>query len=72
LGHVTDFLDFGPWPVFNVADLCVVSGVIMLGFLMLMEERQSKKEPVNSTESLSDVQSQAVEPAEDVSMLWNE
>ncbi len=72
LGHVTDFLDFGPWPVFNVADLCVVSGVIMLGFLMLMEERRSNEEPVNSTGSLSDVQPQAIEPAEDASMLWNE
>ena len=26
-GAVTDFLDFGPWPVFNVADTAVVAGV---------------------------------------------
>ncbi|MDX1662242.1 MAG: signal peptidase II [Candidatus Promineifilaceae bacterium] len=38
LGHVTDFLDFGPWPVFNLADAAVVAGVIILGYLMLQEE----------------------------------
>lgn len=39
VGHVTDFLDFGPWPVFNLADLWIVSGVVLLGLLMLREER---------------------------------
>jgi signal peptidase II len=39
IGHVTDFLDFGPWPVFNLADLWIVSGVVLLGLLMLHEER---------------------------------
>jgi len=72
LGHVTDFLDFGPWPVFNVADLCVVTGVIMLGFLMLIEERQRIKKPADSTESLPTVESQPAETGEDVSMLWND
>jgi signal peptidase II len=72
LGHVTDFLDFGPWPIFNVADLCVVTGVIMLGFLMLVEERQRMKEPAESTESLPTVESQPAETGEDVSMLWND
>lgn len=38
IGHVTDFLDFGPWPVFNVADLCIVCGVALLGLIMLREE----------------------------------
>lgn len=39
-GHVTDFLDFGPWPLFNLADLSVVSGLILLLILMLREERR--------------------------------
>lgn len=30
LGHVTDFLDFGPWPIFNVADTAVVTGALIL------------------------------------------
>lgn len=40
LGHVTDFLDVGPWPVFNLADTAIVGGVLLLGLLMLLEERE--------------------------------
>jgi signal peptidase II len=40
LGHVTDFLDFGPWPVFNLADLSVVTGALLLGWLLWREEQQ--------------------------------
>lgn len=72
LGHVTDFFDFGPWPVFNVADLCVVTGVIMLGLLMLLEEHQRSKNPVESIASQPAVEPLSEEPGEDVSMLWNE
>lgn len=39
IGHVTDFLDFGPWPVFNLADTAIVAGVLLLALLMLQEER---------------------------------
>ncbi len=39
-GHVTDFLDFGPWPVFNLADTSIVAGVVILGVLMLLEQRR--------------------------------
>ena len=41
-GYVTDFLDFGPWPVFNVADTAVVAGVILMGYLLLQEERRDR------------------------------
>jgi signal peptidase II len=47
LGHVTDFVDVGAWPVFNIADASIVSGVIVLAFLMLLEhqgERQAQAE----------------------------
>lgn len=47
LGHVTDFLNFdvssiidipfANWPVFNVADMAVVSGIFLLAFLMLKD-----------------------------------
>lgn len=43
LGHVTDFLDFGPWPVFNLADTSIVAGVILLGFLMLQEQKEMRE-----------------------------
>jgi signal peptidase II len=41
LGHVTDFLDVGPWPVFNLADMAIVAGVLLLGLLMLLDEREN-------------------------------
>ncbi len=42
-GHVTDFMDIGPWPVWNVADLAIVSGTILLVLIMFYEERQEQK-----------------------------
>jgi len=48
LGHVTDFLDFGPWPIFNVADTAVVVGALALAWLMWTE---SRAESQHTTES---------------------
>jgi len=28
-GHVTDFIDFHFWPVFNVADMAIVGGMLL-------------------------------------------
>ena len=36
LGHVTDFIDVGPWYIFNLADSSIVVGVILLGATMLL------------------------------------
>ena len=33
LGHVTDWVDVGPWPVFNLADASIVCGLILLAWL---------------------------------------
>ena len=35
LGHVTDFLDLRYWPAFNLADMCIVVGVVLLVSTML-------------------------------------
>ena len=48
LGHVTDFLDFGPWAIFNLADTAVVAGAIILGVVVWQEQRalaQKEKSP---------------------------
>lgn len=37
LGYVVDFLDFRVWPVFNVADSCVVVGAVLLGYLVVVK-----------------------------------
>ena len=42
LGHVTDFIDIGPWYIFNLADLAVVSGAVILGVLFYQETRELK------------------------------
>ncbi|HEV8651141.1 MAG TPA: signal peptidase II [Actinomycetes bacterium] len=33
-GEVVDFVKVGPWPVFNVADSCIVIGGLLLAFLL--------------------------------------
>ena len=38
LGHVTDFIDVGPWPVFNVADSSIVVGIFLLMALFIFFE----------------------------------
>jgi signal peptidase II len=50
-GHVTDFLDFGPWPIFNLADMAVVSGVVLLAWIMLREESEARRAHKRESES---------------------
>lgn len=38
-GHVTDFVDFRFWPVFNVADSAITIGIIMLAVVVLFSDR---------------------------------
>tara|TARA_Y100000588_G_scaffold50589_1_gene47560 strand:+ start:2968 stop:3573 length:606 start_codon:yes stop_codon:yes gene_type:complete len=44
LGHVTDFMDVGDWPVFNVADASIVTGLVLLAYIFLILESGSVKE----------------------------
>ena len=34
-GHVTDFIDVGPWYIFNLADSSIVVGIIIFGAVVL-------------------------------------
>ncbi len=43
-GYVVDFLEVPHWPVFNVADSCIVVGVVLLGFVMWREERRAARQ----------------------------
>ncbi len=47
-GHVTDFIQIGWWPVFNIADSCISLGVGMLLFWELRSKgkRKNGKEQV--------------------------
>ena len=41
--YVTDFVDFKIWPVWNVADLCVVTGVAILAWVLWQQERAERE-----------------------------
>jgi signal peptidase II len=40
-GQVVDFVDIGFWPIFNVADLSIVTGVAILAYYLWQEERHT-------------------------------
>jgi signal peptidase II len=42
-GSVTDFIDIGPWPVFNIADSSVVVGVMIFAFSIIWLSREEKE-----------------------------
>ena len=35
MGHVTDFVDVGPWPIFNLADSAIVVGLVLLVWIFI-------------------------------------
>ena len=41
LGHVTDFFDVGPWPIFNIADSSITVGIAVL-FLFFWRNSNSE------------------------------
>lgn len=49
-GSVVDFLDFRIWPTFNVADIAICAGVVLLVIQLLTlkdhEEEKTEEEPV--------------------------
>jgi signal peptidase II len=47
-GKVTDFIDIGPWPVFNVADSAIVVGTILIAYyLLFMTPKKASDEHKN-------------------------
>jgi signal peptidase II len=43
VGSVVDFLNFQIWPVFNVADMSIIGGVMLLALLLLREDYLERK-----------------------------
>ena len=42
--HVTDFVDIGTWPVFNVADASIITGLVILGYIFLVAKPVDKND----------------------------
>lgn len=42
LGHVVDFIDFRVWPVFNVADMAIVCGGVLLVIYFMWFDRDGQ------------------------------
>ena len=47
-GEVVDFVKVGIWPVFNVADSCVVVGGILLALMLGRAEREPEQAPADT------------------------
>lgn len=57
IGHVTDFVSVGNFPVFNVADASISVGVAVMILGLWIEDRKEKRKK-KSLENLNDVQKQ--------------
>jgi signal peptidase II len=49
-GYVVDFIDIGFWPIFNLADASIVTGVIILAYCLWQEERTAYDVPLASAD----------------------
>ena len=60
IGHVTDFLSVGTFPVFNVADASISVGCVVLLLGVWWQERNAKKEklPVPPSDQPSEATSE--------------
>ena len=43
LGHVTDFIDIGPWPIFNIPDSSIVIGIGLMIYYFWFLDGDSKE-----------------------------
>jgi signal peptidase II len=53
-GEVVDFVKVGVWPVFNLADSCVVVGGILLALLLGRAERGADHAPADTSSQATD------------------
>ena len=49
-GHVVDFIDVGPWPVFNLADSSIMVGIGIIAWIVLFSDKNEEEQSDYSTE----------------------
>lgn len=52
LGSVVDFIDVGPWPIFNVADSSIVVGMAILIWYFSTGQGNTEESPIQSSEHM--------------------
>ena len=57
IGHVTDFISVGNFPVFNIADASISVGVVVMIIGLWVEERKEKQKK-KALENVSETQKQ--------------
>ena len=50
MGLVTDFIDIGVWPVFNVADASIVTGLVIIAYVFLVSRRPDARSSIPALE----------------------
>jgi signal peptidase II len=61
IGHVTDFIDVGPWPIFNIADSSIVIGIgLMIFYFWFLDKAPEKTDADPETAEESVAESSAV------------
>jgi signal peptidase II len=53
LGYVTDFIDVGPWPVFNLADSSIVIGLAVIAYVILFKSEYAEESKITKIDSES-------------------
>lgn len=54
-GYVVDFIDFKIWPVFNLADMAIVTGVGILAYFLMQEPEEGDQGPSESDDGVDSV-----------------
>ena len=63
IGHVTDFVSVGNFPVWNIADASITIGVVVLILGVLITEIEEKKRKVSNQESQLESDTEMLEKA---------
>ena len=53
LHYVRDFIDVGPWPIFNIADSSTVVGTIIFAISILFFTREFQNKPSEPSDSVA-------------------